>query len=296
MRPADAQVAIDIARSVVGGELVRVESLSGGEQNAVIRVTTSTRDVVVRWLRAARPTWHPDLGGEFAAMQLAASVGVRVPPVLHYDDTTLVYEHIAGRPMRVADAPGEGSTAAGRQYGLLHRIERAGFGPVQPDGADPGWAWEVFCRDVMSEAENLVALSGEVKGELNVDEVCAAAELVIAASPDLRPRLVHGDASPSNTLVGEDGSIAALIDFEGAWFADPAVDLAWWWWNTPEGADDFQRGCEEVSEPFDPPVIWLHRVRLLVGLAEAFATKRADRAHRIAALLPLAVSELRGYV
>ena len=290
------EAAVEIAKSVVRGDVIAVAPLAGGEQNAVVRVTTTTDDVVVRWLRAPRPTWHPDLGGECAAMQMAAAAGVSVPRILRADERTLVYQYVAGRPMSSVDAPGVASLGAGRQYGLLHNISRPGFGPVQADGSDPGWSWDVFSRDVTLEAENLLAKADQVRGRLDLGDVSAGAELVMAAAPELRPRLVHGDASPANTLVDDDGCIAAVIDFEGAWFADPAVDLAWWWWNTPEGADDFQRGCEEVSEPSAPPVVWLHRVRLLVGLAEAFGIKSRERSDRIGDLLPVALAELRKYV
>ncbi len=42
--------------------------------------------------------------------------------------------------------------------------------------------------------------------------------------------MIHGDFAPINVIVGADGEIAALLDFEHARAASPVVDVAWWGW------------------------------------------------------------------
>jgi aminoglycoside phosphotransferase (APT) family kinase protein len=46
--------------------------------------------------------------------------------------------------------------------------------------------------------------------------------------PPPRPALVHGDFRPANVLVGDDGRITALLDWEFAHLGDPAEDLGWY--------------------------------------------------------------------
>lgn len=47
-----------------------------------------------------------------------------------------------------------------------------------------------------------------------------------------RTRLVrvHGDFGPNNILIGADGAIAAVIDWEWSRFGDPLTDAAWMEW------------------------------------------------------------------
>jgi len=54
---------------------------------------------------------------------------------------------------------------------------------------------------------------------------CAKAlEQLVAVTAGTRLALVHGDVSPKNILVGQNGPV--LLDAECAWYGDPAFDLA----------------------------------------------------------------------
>jgi aminoglycoside phosphotransferase (APT) family kinase protein len=282
--------ALSAARSVSGGDVLSVVPLAGGEIHTVVRVTTTVDDLVVRLERSEPPDWHPTQDGEIAAMRLAEQAGVRTPTVVTADPGLLIYRHVNGRPLADADSEAAGKLArqAGREFGRLHSIHGNGLGPVQADGSNPGWPPDTFIQSVPTEAASLRALPDRLDLEL----VDAGVELIDQLRPTMRSRLVHGDASPTNVII-HGNAIAAIIDFEAAWFADPAIDMAWWWWNSPPTATAFQAGCEEVSEPTDDDRLWVHRTRLLIGLAATFAAADITRAKRINALLNEAVHHLR---
>jgi len=60
----------------------------------------------------------------------------------------------------------------------------------------------------------------------------------LAASPRART-FVHGDFAPINVVIGADGEIGALLDFEHAGEGPALLDVAWWGWvvrhHHPEG-------------------------------------------------------------
>ncbi|HUS61394.1 MAG TPA: phosphotransferase [Acidimicrobiales bacterium] len=280
--------AVEVARAITGQLVEEASPLTGGEVNAAYRVRTASEDLVVRWVRGERASWHPDLAGEVAAMRLAATIGVPCPVVRFYDDEVLVTDYIEGAPMTEQQAASGLALEAGRLFGQLHAHIGRGCGPVQADGSDPGWPTNVFTQSVASEAEEVLARAERLPAELDPSDVATAAELVEGLDLPLRARLVHGDASLTNTLVADD-KVVAILDFEVAWLADPAIDLAWWWWNSPATAGDFQRGCTEASETTDERRLWLHRLRLLIGLAHAFAHVDVSRAARIGRLLRVAI-------
>lgn len=51
-------------------------------------------------------------------------------------------------------------------------------------------------------------------------------------APDTREEtaFVHGDFAPINVVIGADGEIGALLDFEHAGAGPPLLDVAWWGW------------------------------------------------------------------
>lgn len=59
----------------------------------------------------------------------------------------------------------------------------------------------------------------------NHADLAPALDRIIATTAGTREALVHGDVSPKNILVGEDGT-PIILDAECAWYGDPAFDLA----------------------------------------------------------------------
>ncbi len=65
----------------------------------------------------------------------------------------------------------------------------------------------------------------------------AGLDLCEASAADPRPpddlertAFVHGDFAPVNVVIGPDGEIAALLDFEYAGAGPALLDVAWWGW------------------------------------------------------------------
>lgn len=282
-------------------EIESAAPLTGGDLNESVVITTRDDDVLVarRPLRGESP-WGPTVAGQVSAHRLARSCGVPVPEVVASEPGGMIYRYVPGRAISpgmalhalegedhsAAETP-EIARAAGRMYGLLHNRQGTGLGPVQPDGSDPGWSADAYYR-VVAAAQLLERRPPGVDPQ----DVEAAAEIIVARAPEPRSRLVHGDASPANTLVSG-GRVVALIDFDAAAWADPAIDLAWWWYHSPHTTDEFARACADVSEPTEDETAWIYRFRLLLGLAEAIAEIDAAQVVRIGRMLAQGVAVFR---
>jgi len=59
--------------------------------------------------------------------------------------------------------------------------------------------------------------------------------------PSGPPALVHGDYRFDNTVLGPDGRVVAVLDWELATIGDPVADAAWslLYWTDPDDADPF---------------------------------------------------------
>ncbi|HUZ25936.1 MAG TPA: phosphotransferase family protein [Streptosporangiaceae bacterium] len=81
--------------------------------------------------------------------------------------------------------------------------------------------------------------------------------LVASVPPQRFTGLVHGDYRPGNTLLGDDGSLQAVLDWELATLGDTLADLGWMLgtWREP--------GEEELFESPTGHEGWLSRQQLL---------------------------------
>lgn len=287
---ADLHWVHSLAGRAFTGEVVSASALVGGEVNETYLVTSTSGDrVVCRRAPEAVADWHPAVEGQVAAMQLAGGLGVPVPEVLYSSGRVLAYRYVDGAPPMPADVTPMLAREVGRLHGLLHRHVGDGFGPVQADGTSAKWPVGVTWREVPRWVEGLLAQPDLAGRRSTIEE---AAALVAAYAPKPQSRLLHGDVSPGNTIL-HGGRVVAIIDFDDAWFGDPAGDMAWWWWNDPRTGDDFVAGCAEVNESSDPRTVWVYRLRLLLGLADGFAMTNPRRSTKIFSLLEAATAEAR---
>lgn len=282
-----------LAGRAFAGEVRSALPLVGGEVNETYLVTSTTGErVVCRRAPESVADWHPTVEGQLAAIRLAREAGLPVPEVVFSSGRVLAYRYVDGAPPRPSDVTPTLARKVGRLHGLLHRQVGDGVGPVQADGTSAKWPVDVAFREVPRWVERLFAqpaLSGRRS------EIEAAAALATAYEPMAQSRLLHGDASPTNTIL-EGTGIAAIIDFDDAWFGDPAGGMAWWWWNHPSTGDDFVAGCADVNESPDLRTVWVYRLRLLLGLADTFAATNPTRAAKIFSLLADATAEARHLV
>lgn len=85
-------------------------------------------------------------------------------------------------------------------------------------------AW--FVDAVEPKAAQALAIVPEaaviIKGAM--DLLAAHRELLDASAPGL----LHGDFSPDNILVDEDGRVSAILDWEAVKSGPPGLDIGWW--------------------------------------------------------------------
>lgn len=171
-----------------------------------------------------------ELAKEATVIPAARRVGVRTPAVVTYDDSCtvvgvpyLVIERVRGRDLAALGTPPSAAADAyrdlGRSLARLHGLTRELVGSLpgvhvqQPD-------------DPHATVEHL-ATAGYVDLETARWLVEWFDRLGQWRPADVEPVVVHGDASPTNVVVdGGFPSVASLVDWGDAAWADPAVDFA----------------------------------------------------------------------
>ncbi len=302
-RPPPEIVAL-IAQLLTGGEVTVIGPLVGGDLNdsVVVEIAGGER-LVVRRPRAPGSPWLPTVGGQVAAHRLAQECGVPVAQIVATSQEGIVYRYVPGQPIGPGIALGadpSGSTIppllaekAGATYGLLHARRGRGLGAIQPDGSASGWPEEGYFDVTVDRATRILQLGADSLG-LNQVDLETASEILSNRRPAVRSRFIHGDASPANTIIDPGHNrIAALVDFDAAAWADPAIDLAWWWYHSPDTAEAFAGSCAAVSETTEPETALLYRLRLLIGLAEVVAPVNRSQLVRIDRLLSQTVLALK---
>ena len=179
---------------------MRTGPLTGGEVNESVRVASASgAEYVIRRAPEGLPDWHPSVEGQVAAMDMARRAGIPVPEVTYAEGRVLAYRYVDGEAIRPERCSPTLAREVGRLHGLLHERRGDGLGPVQGDGHSPKWSDDVVFRDMGGWAERLLALADPAP--LRKPDIEAAAELLLSHQPTPRSRLVHGDASPGNTIV-----------------------------------------------------------------------------------------------
>jgi 5-methylthioribose kinase len=213
-------------RGWIGPGAVQIEPLSGGVSNIVLRVEAGDRLFVVKQSRPrlrTKDAWFSDVERVYREQEVMEVLhpllpsGV-VPKVLHADRERYVFvmEH-APREARVWKelllaeqvdlAIGE---RAGRILGRIHEV--TGSQPQRIRGfADRSVFVQLrvdpFYRRIQERRPEIAGLVTPL-----IDEVMSRADA-----------LCHGDFSPKNLLVHEQG--LTLVDYETAHLGDPAMDL-----------------------------------------------------------------------
>ncbi|MBB6119697.1 phosphotransferase family protein [Nocardiopsis algeriensis] len=219
------------APGMVGGPLTG-RMIPGGKSNLTYVVTDGTDSWVVRRppLGHVLATAH-DMSREYRVMTALRDTDVPVPRThLLCEDTEVlgapfyVMEYVPGTPFRtreeIAPLGPEGVRSVAESLlttlGRLHAVvpEKVGLGDFgRPEG--------FLERQVRRWRKQLDASrSRDIPG---IDELHE--ELARKLPEQSAPAIVHGDYRLDNVLVGEDGRINAVLDWEMATLGDPLVDL-----------------------------------------------------------------------
>lgn len=237
-------------------ERVEIEELGGGNANETAHLRWDGEEYVLRLPAEATlaPALLANLDRERAALSAVSDAPVPAPTVhLHCTDRSilgrefLVLEYLDGAVLEsrlpdALDSPPARERLADDIVETLARIHAADVPRAfAEDPATPGGFLteqrEAF-RDQLAWAEERTADRRRV-GRLH--DLLDRLEARRPARDGGEATFVHGDYKPDNLMVGADGALAGVLDWEMAGRGDPFADLGWllsYW-----------------SQPGDPPLV-----------------------------------------
>jgi aminoglycoside phosphotransferase (APT) family kinase protein len=277
-----------VAGSLLGAAVTELPTAPAqGLGNETWRVTLGDRRVIVRVAG-----FDADLGKLRAAWQahgLAWSAGVPTgEPICMVEQCA----ELGGRALRLVGfvdghAPA-GSFAApedrrrflrslGAALARLHRVRLPGFSS-RVDGSAPAfdeWPGYVAFR---IEGVRARALRSGAFDEHELDRLFGPLPALAAAvSPSVRPALTHRDLHPGNLVADADGTLRAVVDWDGSEAWDPLVDFVKLRWQMlddhPDAADDLWQGYGGRPEHVEERLAVLD----VLELVNAVANARLDR-------------------
>ena len=225
--------------------------VAGGRSNLTFKVSDAAgRDVVLRRPPAGYvlPTAH-DMSREFRVVSALQSTPVPVPRTLGFcDDAAVtgasfyVMEFVEGHILRDADIARQVLDDAGRRrageslvdvLALLHAVDvdAVGLGDL---GRREGYIARQLERWHRQFDQSQI---DGVDRPVAVDEVYEA--LSAAVPSQAGATIVHGDYRLDNTMLSDDGSVAAVLDWEICTLGDPLADVGLLMVYWTEATDEF---------------------------------------------------------
>ncbi|MEJ7630216.1 MAG: choline/ethanolamine kinase family protein [Nocardioidaceae bacterium] len=215
--PLQSAVAAALARlDCLGTGPRSVLLLAGGLTNTNVRVTTPTRDVVVRISEKDSAILAIDRDAEYANSRAAAEAGA-APAVVDYDPDAhlLVVEYVAGRTLSDADLQGED---------MLRRVaaacRRLHAGPRFVSDFDMFEVQRGYLDTVVEKGFRLPP------GYLDLMPQVSRIHAALSAYP-LETVPCNNDLLPANFI--DDGERIWVIDYEYAGNNDPCFELGNIW-------------------------------------------------------------------
>jgi aminoglycoside phosphotransferase (APT) family kinase protein len=227
------------------------ELIAGGRSNLTFLVTDATGgNYVVRRPPTSHvlPTAH-DMGREYRIIAALGPAGLPVPGALAFcaDESVngrpfYVMDYVEGHILRDADTAAKVLDEAGRRRASesladtladIHRVDvdAVGLGEL---GRRDGYIARQLKR-WYSQFEQSVELAGD-----DIPLVHEIHARLAGRIPEQGPAtIVHGDYRLDNTMLGDDGTVRAVLDWEICTLGDPLADvgLLMVYWSEP--ADQF---------------------------------------------------------
>jgi aminoglycoside phosphotransferase (APT) family kinase protein len=223
--------------------------IAGGHSNLTYSVTDSTGR---RWVLRRPPlgqvlaTAH-DMGREHKIISALGPTDVPVPPTVGLcTDTDVngapfyVMDFVDGQVIRsAADAealgPDERRRAAESIVDVLAAIHSVDVDAVGL--GDLGRKEDYVARQLKRWYAQFQGSEAQVEGGLGLPEVHEVHDQLVGSIPTQGPAaIVHGDYRLDNCMLGPDGSIVAVLDWEICTLGDPLADvgLLWVYWSDPD--------------------------------------------------------------
>ena len=227
--------------------------LEGGHSNLTYRIEDArgTRAVIRRPpMGVLLPKAH-DMGREFAIISALGPTPVPVPQALGYcEDPSVtgahfyVMQEIDGHPLYNADdarrwIAEDARTTLGHSFidvlADLHSVDpdAVGLGDLGKKDDYIGRQLKTWYKSWNASIEG---------ARLDDPRAHSLQKFLLENTPEQGPaRVVHGDYGLHNTLIGPDGRVAAVVDWEISTLGDPLADLAY--------------ALNQWAEPGDPPPV-----------------------------------------
>ena len=216
-------------RHAMGYRPTQVRGLSGGFNNANYAIDEKL--VLRLYAQDAAAAAR-----EAHVLKLAAGVGVRTPEVVAESSFEgrglLVLSLVSGR---ILDQEADFADV-GAQLALIHSLGFEQWGLFQADGS-----LETFLPQLGGEMVTSY-LDGRAGVRLGPRRVAPVRALEPASLHPRAPTLVHSDFNPKNILVGANGKVTAVLDWEFAMAADPLIDLG----NFFRFPEDYEAGAKAL--------------------------------------------------
>lgn len=229
--------AADIVRELTGSSAIVSERVLAGMMTFKCRViTVGGHDVMVRFYPAGRASvvhQEPDL------LALCAQVGLPVPRPIGDSRTGppaplayFAYPRIEGATLaqRLPDLDGRQSQNLAEDLAehlvRLQHVSFKGAGDLISATAALDEDWAVFVARSMHEGMDAVREHRLLSPRL-IDRLEHVVQFGAPSPAAQTGRLVWGDINFENVLITEDGTVAALIDFEGCLSGDPLATLGY---------------------------------------------------------------------
>jgi homoserine kinase type II len=199
-------------------------AIAVGTINTNLEIETDAGRLFLRVNEGKSPD---DVGREAAIVAHVAARGVPTPAprrspagqpfVLWRDQIVSLFPWVPGRTLTRTEVTPAHATAVGGALGRLH-LASADFSDRRPGRYEPD--------EIARRLVDLAALRRPELGEALAILTPELTRLSVERASELPTGLIHGDLFIDNVLFTEDGSLAALIDFEQASWGRLAYDLA----------------------------------------------------------------------
>lgn len=220
------------------------ELITGGHSNLTFRVTDRAG---ARWVLRRPPTGHVlasahDVGREHRIISALAGTPVPVPPAVGYCDDDrvtgaafyvmewvegrIVYNHADGLAVAPALRPVMTASLVATLVDL-HALDPAAVGLGDLGRTEDYCARQLrrWKRQIDEGSDRDIPLLQELHGRLTA-----------SLPPQQGAGIVHGDYRMDNCMMGHDGSVAAVLDWELCTLGDVLADLGgmvMWWGDDP---------------------------------------------------------------